>query len=182
MHPANFATDSRRAGRRSKVGSTGGLLRSRHGTTAIEFAIAAIPLLVLLIGIIELGWQLTTAAALDAAVLRASRFGITGQATTTGEPAGYTCRSQTIDWMIRSAAGGLFNLGTLNISLQSSSGVGGDSPVSGAGAGGQIVTYTVTYTQPFLTGAWVNLIGGSATLKHQSTVVVKNEPFDNSTC
>ena len=53
-------------------------------------------------------------------------------------------------------------------------------PVAGAGTAGQIVSYTATYVQPFLTGMWVNLIGGSASMTHQASVVVKNEPFDNA--
>jgi hypothetical protein len=43
---------------------------------------------------------------------------------------------------------------------------------------GQIVTYTATYVQPFLTGTWLNL----TSLTHKATVVVKNEPFENATC
>ncbi len=161
------------------------LLRSRRGTTAVEFAIAAIPFLVLLIGIIELAWQFTTAAALDAAVLRASRFGITGQATIAGEPAQYTCRSQTISWMISNSTGGFLKPANLTVSIQSygnASDLTAGTPVAGAGNGGQIVTYSVTYTQPFLTGAWINLIGGSPLLTHRANIVVKNEPFDDATC
>ncbi len=161
----------------------GRALRSRCGTTAVEFALAAIPFVILLIGIMELAWQLTTAAALEAAVLRASRFGITGQATLPNEPAQFTCRSQTIDWMIRNSAGGLFATGLLNISIQSSSGLSGSNPVAGPGTGGQVVIYTVTYNQPFLTGgAWASLVGLASSLQHRATVIVKNEPFDNATC
>jgi hypothetical protein len=137
----------------------------------------------LLVGIIEIAWQLTTGAALDEAVLRASRFGITGQATLPGAPA---CRSETIRWLITNAYGGFLKDANLTVSTGSygsASGLsGGGLPVAGAGTGGQIVTYTVTYVQPFLTGAWMNLIGGSASLTHQATVIVKNEPFDNATC
>ena len=161
------------------------LLRARRGTTAIEFAIAAIPLLVLLIGIIELSWQYATAAALDAAVLRASRFGITGQATAAGAPPQYTCRSQTIPWIIGNSTGGIINPANLKVSIQSygnASDLAAGTPVPGAGTAGQIVTYSVKYTQPFLTGAWITLIGGPASLTHHAQIVVKNEPFDNATC
>jgi Flp pilus assembly protein TadG len=159
------------------------LLLSRRGTTAIEFAIAAIPLVVLLIGLIELAWQLTTAAALDAGTLRAARFGVTGQATLPGEPSQFTCRSQTIAWVITNSTGGLLNPARINVKTEAygnASDLSGGAPVAGAGTGGQIVTYQVTYTQPFLTGAWVNFIGGPAAITHQATVVVKNEPFDDT--
>jgi Flp pilus assembly protein TadG len=161
------------------------VLRCRRGASTLEFALIAIPLLALMIGIPEISWQLTTAAALDEAVLRASRFGITGQATQTGEPPLYTCRSQTIAWIITSSTGGFLKPAQLTVSIGSygsASGLSGGIPAAGAGTGGQIVTYTVTYAQPFLTDAWVKLIGGSASLTHQATVVVKNEPFDNATC
>jgi len=159
-------------------------LQSRRGSSAVEFAILAIPLVTLFVGIIEISWQLTTGAALDEAVLRASRFGMTGQATVSGEPAQNTCRSQTIRWIITGSFGGILKDANLTVSTGSygsASGLsGGGLPAAGSGTGGQIVTYTVTYKQPFLTGIWVNLIGASLT--HQATVVVKNEPFDNATC
>jgi Flp pilus assembly protein TadG len=159
------------------------LLRSRQGTTALEFAFVAIPFMVLLVGIIELAWQLTTAAALDAATLRAARFGITGQATLPGEPAQDTCRSQTIKWVITASTGGFLSPTRVNVTTGAygnASGLSGATTDSSAGIGGQIVTYQVTYTQPFLTGAWVSLIGGPAAITHQATVVVKNEPFDDN--
>lgn len=162
------------------------VLRSRRGTTALEFAIASVPFLMLFIGIIELAWQFTTAAALDAAVLRASRFGVTGQATTANEPAQYTCRSQTIAWIITSSTGGFLKGANLTVSTAAygnASDLSGNTFASGAGTGGQIVSYSVTYTQPFLTGvAWTNFVGGSGAITHRATVVVKNEPFDNATC
>jgi Flp pilus assembly protein TadG len=162
----------------------GGVLCCRRGTIAVEFAIAAVPFVLLLIGIMELAWQFTTAAALDAAVLRASRFGITGQATTPGEPAGYTCRSQTIAWIITSSTGGFLKSANVTVSTAAygnASDLSSGTPVAGAGTGGQVVTYNVTYTQPLLTGAaWMNLVGGSAAITHHATVVVKNEPFDDN--
>lgn len=157
------------------------LLCSRRGASALEFALVVTPVLALIIGIIELSWQLTTGAALDEAVLRASRFGITGQASQLGEPPQYTCRSQTIAWIITSSTGGFLKPENLTVSIQSYgsvSGLSGGIPTAGAGTGGQIVTYTATYVQPFLTGTWVNL----TSLTHKATVVVKNEPFENATC
>jgi Flp pilus assembly protein TadG len=156
---------------------------SRCGAATLEFAIVAIPLVTLFIGIAETSWQLTTGAALDEALLRASRFGITGQATLPGEPAQNTCRSQTIFWMITNSTGGFLKPENLTVSIGSygsASDLGGGTPVAGARTAGQIVSYTATYVQPFLTGMWVNLIGGSASMTHQASVVVKNEPFDNA--
>jgi Flp pilus assembly protein TadG len=161
------------------------VLRSRRGATALEFALVAFPFLILVIGIIEISWQLTAAAALDRGVLIASRFGTTGGATRPGEPPTITCRSQTIPWLITNATGGLLNPARLTVSTASYgnvSGLSGGVPVAGAGSGGQVVTYVITYEQPYLTGAWLHFVGGSASIVHQATIVVKNEPFDNGTC
>ncbi len=159
-------------------------LHSRRGSSTVEFAIVAIPLVTLFVGIIEISWQLATGAALDEAVLRASRFGMTGQATVSGEPAQNTCRSQTIRWIITGSYGGFLKDANLTVSTGSygsASGLSdGSLPIAGFGNGGQIVTYRVTYNQPFLTGIWLNLVGASLT--HQATVIVKNEPFDDATC
>jgi hypothetical protein len=58
----------------------------------------------------------------------------------------------------------------------------GGTAVAGAGLGGQVVTYNVTYTQPFITLAWLNMVGAPEQLIHRATVVVKNEAFDDATC
>jgi Flp pilus assembly protein TadG len=160
------------------------LPRCRRGATAIEFALLALPLVALLIAIPEITWQLTTAAILDDAVLRASRFGVTGQATRPGEPPQFTCRSQTIAWIITSSAGGFLKSEHLTVTtgtFPSASGVSGGITVTGAGNGGQVVTYTATYEQPSLTGAFLNF-GGWDRMVHRASIVVKNEPFDNATC
>jgi hypothetical protein len=86
--------------------------------------------------------------------------------------------------VITDSTGGFLKAEHLTVSIASygsASGLGGASS-AGAGGGGQIVTYTVTYEQPFLTGAWINVIGGTASMIHSATIVVKNEPFDNATC
>ena len=60
----------------------------------------------------------------------------------------------------------------------------GAGKVAGSnGSAGSIVVYTVTYTQPFLTGIPALLTslapssGLGASLTHTATVVVQNEPY-----
>jgi Flp pilus assembly protein TadG len=159
------------------------VLRCRRGASALEFALVAVPLLTLIIGIFEVCWQLTTGAMLDNVVLRASRFGVTGQTNLPGSSQ-FTCRSATINWIITNSAGGFLKLANLTVSITtdgSASGLGGGTPVAGAGDGGQVVTYNVTYAQTALTGAWLNF-GGWGSLVHRTSLVVKNEPFDNVPC
>lgn len=159
------------------------VLRCRRGASTLELALVAVPFLALMIGIFEVSWQLTTGAILDNVVLRAGRFGVTGQTNLPGAPQ-FTCRSDTITWIITHSAGGFLQLVHLTVSITtdgSASGLSGGTPVAGAGTGGQVVTYNVTYEQPALTGAWLNF-GGWNRLVHRASVVVKNEPFDNATC
>ena len=155
-------------------------LRSNGGTAAIEFALVAVPFLFMVIGIMEVAWQLTTAAALDHGVSRAARFGVTGRATISGEPAQLTCRSQTIPWIVTQSTGGFLRSDRLIVSMGSYGSLAGmsGSAANGAGSGGQVVTYTVLYEQPFLTFAWLRYFGSG--LVHQATIIVKNEPFDGT--
>jgi Flp pilus assembly protein TadG len=149
-----------------------------------EFSFLFMAILAAIIGVVEVTWQSTVAAALDRATLRASRFGITGQATRDGVPADVTCRSQTIRWLVANATGNILHSDRIQVTTEAydgASGIGGSS-TPGAGTGGQVVTYNVTYTEPFLTGAWLNIIGGPQQLVHRAAVVVKNEAFDNVVC
>jgi hypothetical protein len=158
--------------------------RCRRGTSGVEFAVLLPAFLMVAVGIVEVGWQLSIASALDRAVSKASRFGVTGQATRAGAPAELTCRSQTIPWIITNTANRLLDPARLQVTTNaygSASGMGG-TPTPGAGAGRQVVTYEVTYTEPFMSGVWLRLIGGPEHLVHHATIVVKNEAFDNAIC
>jgi hypothetical protein len=137
-----------------------------------------------LIGTVEVAWQSTVAAALDRATLRASRFGVTGQATRPNAPADLTCRSQTIRWLVANATGSILTAERIQVTTAAHDSPSdmGQTPTPGAGTGGQVVTYDVTYIEPFLTGAWLRVIGGPEHLVHRAVVVVKNEAFDNAVC
>jgi hypothetical protein len=164
---------------------------NRKGVAATEFALASIPLLVMIIGIMEVAWQLATAAALDHAALRASRFGITGSNSppawqTQGQQNVPTCRSNNIRWLISQSTGRLIkdnvNLVISTAAWAGVNGSGSGSGTSGAGAGGQIVSYTITYTQPFITGQVAQRLWGGAGFAHRAFLMVKNEPFENVPC
>ncbi|MBX9700156.1 MAG: hypothetical protein K2X74_12020, partial [Acetobacteraceae bacterium] len=53
---------------------------------------------------------------------------------------------------------------------------------SGAGTGGQMVTYTLSYRQPWLVGGLVPLVTGLGEMTYSATLTVKNEPFENEAC
>jgi hypothetical protein len=159
---------------------------SRRGAAAVEFAVISVPFLMLVIGILEVFVQMTTATSLDAAVLRASRFGITGQATkaSLGPPPTVTCRSQSIPWIITRTAPFIRadRLQVVLRSFPSVSTITGPS-TNGAGVGGQVVAFEITYAQPFITMAWSRLFSGvPASITHRVTMYVRNEPFENAVC
>ena len=170
--------------RPSAPARAGTCVGNRRGSAAVEFGLLLPLYLAAAIGVVEIGWQLTIASALDRGTLRASRFGMTGQPTAPGAPAAVGCRSQGIPWMITRASADILRPERLTVTLGAFSSPSrmGDPPVAGPGAGGQVVTYTVTYRQPFLTGAWVNLVGGPTEIVHRSTIIVRNEAFANATC
>ena len=162
----------------------------RRGVAATELAIISIPFFIIIIGCMEVAWQLATGAALDHAALRASRYGITGSNTppswqTTGQQNVPTCRSQNIVWLVTQATGGMLksaNLTVTTTSWSNVSGAGTGTGTAGAGSGGQIIAYTLTYRQPFITGALASSLFGGNSFTHQAYLMVKNEPFENAAC
>ncbi len=162
----------------------------RRGVATTELALIAIPFFVVVIGCLEVGWQLATGAALDHAALRASRFGMTGSNTppswqTTGQQNVPTCRSQNIAWLVTQSTGGLLQAANLTIATANWSNVSGSGTgtgTAGAGAGGEIISYTLTYRQPFITGVVASTLFGGTEFTHRAFLMVKNEPFENATC
>ncbi len=167
-------------------------LRNRRGATALEFALVGGPFFVLIIGTMEAAWQLATSAALDHAALKASRFGATGtdsipewQRGGTAPTDLPTCRSTGIAWLVSSSTGGLIRAGAnLTVTTATWGNVGSitGNGTTGAGAGGQITSYTIRYRQPFITGPVAASFWGTNGFTHQTTIVIKNEPFENATC
>lgn len=162
----------------------------RRGASAAEFAIVSIPFFIVVFATVEAAWQLATGMALDHAALRASRYGITGANTppallTQGQQNLPTCRSANIRWMITSSTGGMLKPANLTVTTTTWSGVSGAGQgqgTEGAGAAGQIVSYTLTYRQPFVTGIVARNLWGGDDFAHTAFLIVKNEPFENATC
>lgn len=162
----------------------------RRGALASEFAIIAIPFFITVIATIEAAWQLATGMALDHAALRASRFGVTGSNTppslvAQGQENVPVCRSANIAWMIARSTGGMLRTSNLTVETRTWSGVSGAGQgqgTEGAGAAGQIVSYRLTYRQPFVTGIVAANLWGGTEFVHSAFLIVKNEPFENATC
>jgi hypothetical protein len=164
----------------------------RRGASASEFAIIAGPFFIMILAICEAAWQLATGAALDHAALRASRFGGTGASAIPAWQRGTTpaadmpnCRSGGIAWMVTASAPNMIRQGanlTITTNTWGNLGVMAGQGTADAGVGGQITSYTIRYRQPFITGKIAGLIWGGNAFQHQSTIVIKNEPFDNAAC
>lgn len=173
MPPGQIFSFARRRGRRALT---------RRGSITTEFALVLPLYLAAIVGVIETGWQLTVAATLDRATMQASRFGITGQAILPGDR--LACRSETIPALIVRASGDILQPERLTVTLGAAPSASrlGQPPLPGPGLAGQIATYSVAYTQPFASLAWLQPFGVPAQLVHRTTVVVKNETFDNVVC
>jgi Flp pilus assembly protein TadG len=161
-------------------------VRSRRGVTASEFTLVAVPATIMMYGIIEVAWQLAAAAALDHAALRASRFGITGAGAPPGRNGAPVCRSASIPWFASAVTGGMLKPENLTVTTNSfgnyASSVGQLGGTAGAGAGGQVASYTLVYRQPYLLGGLVELVAGATEMTYRATITVKNEPFNDETC
>ncbi len=172
-----------------------------RGVAAVEFAMLAPALLVFLLGIVELSVIIQVGGTLDAAVLQASRFGVTGRG------AGAVSRTDRIRQIIAERTFGLVDVDSATIETlvyptfdsigqpepftdanrngqrdpgEAFSDVNGngtwdaDMGRAGLGGPGDIVVYEVTYETTGITSFMQPILG---TVTHTASVAVRNEPF-----
>jgi hypothetical protein len=177
-----------------------GFGKAEGGAAAVQFALLLPSLLLFLLGTLECAMTILVSSTLEAAVLSASRYGVTG--LTTGVP-----REQRIREIIAERTFGFVNMSTIDIrtlvypsfsaigtgeayndrngngrrdgseSYTDSNGNGrwdADMGVAGAGGPGEVVLYDVRYTTNGFTKFMQPLFGN---FLHQATVAVRNEPF-----
>jgi hypothetical protein len=87
--------------------------------------------------------------------------------------------------MVSAATNGMIKQGanlTVTTNTWSNLGTLVGAGTENAGNGGQITSYTIRYLQPFITGRIAASIWGGNGFRHQTTIVIKNEPFDNTAC
>lgn len=177
--PCPPAAPSAAARRAQQGGLLRSLLRRRRGATAMEFAAVAPAFITILLLIMETAWQLTVDSALTIGLFLGARYGITG--------AGYAAgtRDATILSTIISSSGGVLQQANLTLSSQAYPNpavyAAGGAAATGSGSSGQLVVYTATYNQPFLTifpGAVLRSYGNTSnSISHTAKMVVQNEPF-----
>lgn len=168
-------------------------LRCRKGFAATtEFAAYSVPAVLMIAVACEVGWQMAAAAALDYGATRAARFASTGSTTlpySTESASG--CRTALIPIVVADATNGFLRKERLTWSATSypnyAAAEAGQGGTTGAGKGGQTVSYAFSYEQPYLFANVVaKLLPQLAEQKDARTyrvnLIAKNEPFTDVTC
>ena len=180
--------------------------KNSDGVAAIEFGLGASILLMMLMGIIEVGMMLLVNSLVDGGLRQASRYGITGYET------GEASRMDEIIRIVSDNTLGFVDLTAANLEIlvyPSFSDIGngeafvdGDSNgaydegetftddngngvrdsdvgVAGAGGSGDVVVYKLTYDWTFFTPmASYFLPDGMDKMTFESSVAVRNEPWE----
>ncbi len=184
------------------VPASRGLGACTRGATAVEFALLLPVLLLTTVGSIETAIVLFVRSSIEAAVIEASRFGITG-----GEDEGKTREERVLD-IVAERTYGLLDLTQVDLDTliyDSFSDVGKPEPYvdangngtwdagetftdvngnaqwdpdmgeAGLGGPGDIVVYRLTYDWGVVTPMMREILGGS--VRHVSSIAVRNEPW-----
>lgn len=179
-------------------------IRASSGVTAVEFAVIAPVLMLLIFGIIEFSLIMTVYNAMEGATSISSRLGKTGFTA-----AGLT-RAQTIINTITDRAGAVIDANQITITSkfykqydqindpepyadanangsydtgEGYSDINGngqwdaDMGASGYGSAGDVVVYNVSYPWPIATPIMRELIGTGGYYTITTHAVVKNEPY-----
>jgi len=180
----------------------GGIRRDQRGATIVEFAVIFPVFILAIFGIIETAIVLFVSSSIEAAVLEASRFGVTG-----GLTPGVSREERVLD-IVEAKTYGLVdmdqvdiqtlvyasfddigqpepfedeNLNTVYDDPEPFTDVNGngvwDADMGAAGLGGpsDVVVYRVSYDWGVMTPLIRDILGDS--VRHVSSVAVRNEPF-----
>jgi Flp pilus assembly protein TadG len=156
--------------------------RGRSGAASVEFAVVGLVFVTLLLLALETAWQMLIDSALGAGARAAARFGSTGTTVAAGITPPPPDRNTSIQDMVIAGSGGLLLASRLQIaeaSYASFAAVAGGGGTPGPGTASQVVQYTFTYSQPYLTPMAVT-ITGQQQLIHTVHVTVINEPFPSN--
>jgi hypothetical protein len=177
---------------------------SRKGTTALEFALVAPLVILAAVAIVEFGYIMTVQNLLELSARKASRGGVTGETPTDGmtreemlraivretglgliDPARVTIGITAYDGFEKigqpESCMDLNGNGVCDPSEPYTDANGNgrwdkDQGKASAGSGGQVVIYTLSYTDVPLTGMVAALMAASP-MTYSARVVVRNEPF-----
>jgi len=149
--------------------------RNDSGQALVEFAFSIGIFLLLVWGTIEFGNMFNTKSTLQNAVRQAGRYAVTGQCIG-GAGTCTESRYNSIITKLEGASDGYINSSNAaNDVTITCTNAGGGCP-DGAGGPADLVTITVTYPYPFVTGPIAKFFsGGAYTIKVSSSY--KNEQF-----
>jgi len=179
--------------------------RDEAGSPTVEFGMAALPLILMVVGTMEFGLIMFTSTLMESGLRDAARFGITGQVPDAQS------RMERITDIIAERTLGLvdMNEAAIQILVYDSFGDVGrgedfvdgngngtydagetytdenangqwdaDIGTAGAGGSGEIVVYRMEYAWPLLTPLVGHLVGSDGHFALKAAVAVRNEPWD----
>lgn len=184
-----------------------GVARNEGGSPAVEFALAAPVMLLLMAAIIEFGMIMFVTVLMEGGIREAARWGITGQAPGEGDRAAHILSIvadrtlglvdmskatveitgyPTFDDVGRGEAfvdgndNGTYDNGETFKDCNGNGTWDKDRGKSDAGGAGDVVVYRIDYDWPLLTSLMTPLIGKDGKFHVQASAVVRNEPWDGS--
>jgi Flp pilus assembly protein TadG len=181
------------------------LWKHREGASVVEFSMIAMPLILTLVGIIEVSLILFVNVLLEGSLRDAARYGITGFTT------GGLDRTAMIRKIIKDRTAGLIDMSKVRIETlvyQNFADIGKPEPftdqaplngvydvgepfvdvngngkwdadmgAAGVGGPGAVVVYRVSYDWPLLTGLLSPMLGSAGYVPLSVSTAVRNEPF-----
>lgn len=182
--------------------------RCSRGLSSVEFALAAPVLIMAVVGIMEIGMIFFASTLLEGGLREAARFGITGTSPTLGSREDRIVEivnEHGIGLIAITAAdieinvyqdfdsvgepepyadedtNGEYDLGEPYTDINCNGQWDEDRAVSGAGAGGDVVHYSIDYDWPLLFGMLGPIVGDNGKVALNASVAVRNEPFSDGT-
>lgn len=184
------------------------LWKRTEGASAVEFTMVAMPLVLTLVGIIEVALILFVNVLLEGSLRDAARYGITGFTTdgldrtamikkivkdrTAGLIDMNKVRIETLVYQNFSDIGkpepftdkspfnGVYDVGEPFVDVNGNGKWDADMGAAGVGGPGAVVVYRVSYDWPLLTGLLTPLLGSHGYVHLSVSTAVRNEPFPNS--
>src|SRR5512132_2773393 len=155
-----------------------GVARHDGGSPAVEFALAAPVLLLLMAAIVEFGTIMFVTVLMEGGLREAARWGITGQTPEDGDRAAHILE------VVADRTLGLVDVSKATVKITAYPSATGkwdnDRGKSDAGGAGDAVVYEIDYDWPLLTSLMTPLIGKDGKFHIQANAVVRNEPWDGS--
>jgi hypothetical protein len=182
------------------------LWRRSDGASAVEFSLVAMPLILTLLGALEVALILFVNVMLEGAIRDSARYGITGftsggvdratkireiiEKRTIGLVDMTKVQIETLIYQSFSDIGkpepftdsgppfnGVYDVGETFADINGNSVWDADMGAAGAGGPGAVVVYKVKYDWPLLTGLLTPLIGRNGYITLSVSTAVRNEPF-----